>query len=87
MSSYATPSPSFRVAKRLYVFRHGSPEAYLDRWWRCCGPRLKTFDVVGEAGREALESDPLDLIARFNRTDDGTMVVPSGYLEAAIVKR
>ena len=33
----------------------------------------------------ALEADLLDLIARFNRADDGTMVVPSEYLEAVIV--
>jgi hypothetical protein len=28
-----------------------------------------------------------NLIARFNRADDGTMVVPSEYLEAVIIKR
>jgi hypothetical protein len=47
---------------------------------------MKSFEAVGEAGREALESDLLDLIARFNRADDGTMVVPSEYLEAVIIK-
>jgi len=29
----------------------------------------------------------LGTLARFNRTDDGTMVVPSEYLEAVIVRR
>jgi hypothetical protein len=42
---------------------------------------------VGEAGRAALETDLLDLIARFNRADDGSMVVPSEYLDAVIIKR
>jgi hypothetical protein len=28
----------------------------------------------------------VDLIGRFNRAEDGTMVVPSEYLEAIIVK-
>lgn len=76
-----------RVEKRNYVFRYRSPEAYVDYWRRYYGPTLKSFEAVGEAGREGLESDLLDLIARFNRADDGTMVVPNEYLEAVIVKR
>ncbi len=48
---------------------------------------MKSFEAVGEVGRAALEADLLDLIARFNRADDGTMVVPSEYLEAVIVRR
>lgn len=73
--------------KRHYVFRYRSPEAYLDYWRRYYGPTMKAFEAVGEAGRAALEADLLALIARFNRADDGTMVVPSEYLEAVIVKR
>jgi len=76
-----------RVEKRHYAFRYRSPEAYLDYWRRYYGPTMKSFEAVGEAGREALETDLFDLIARFNRSDDGTMVVPSEYLEAVIVRR
>ncbi len=76
-----------RTAKRLYVFRYRSPEVYLDYWRRFYGPTLKAFEAVGEDGREALEQDLLQLIATFNRADDGTMVVPTEYLEAVIVKR
>jgi hypothetical protein len=32
------------------------------------GPDEKSFEAVGEPGREALEPDLLDIIARFNRT-------------------
>jgi ubiquinone/menaquinone biosynthesis C-methylase UbiE len=76
-----------RIEKRHYTFRDRSPQAYVEYWRRYYGPTLKSFEAVGEAGREALESDLLDLIARFNRADDGTMVVPNEYLEAVIVKR
>jgi ubiquinone/menaquinone biosynthesis C-methylase UbiE len=75
------------LQKRHFVFRYSSPEAYIGYWRRYYGPTLKAFDAVGEAGRKALEADLLDLIARFNRADDGTMVVPSEYLETVIVKR
>ena len=79
-------STDLRVEKRHYVFRYRSPEAYLDYWRRYYGPTMKSFEAVGDAGREALETNLLDLVARFNRADDGTMVVPSEYLEAVIVK-
>ena len=73
--------------KRHYVFRDRSPEHYIQYWRRYYGPTLKAFEAVGDAGRDALEADLLDLIGRFNRADDGTMVVPSEYLESVIVKR
>ena len=76
-----------RVEKRHYTFRDRSPAAYIEYWRRFYGPTLKTFEAVGEAGRDALEADLLELIARFNRADDGTMVVPNEYLEAVIVTR
>ena len=76
-----------RVEQRHYTFRARSPEAFIEYWRGFYGPTLKSFETVGEAGAEALEADLLDLIARFNRADDGTMVVPSEYLEAVIVTR
>ena len=76
-----------RVEKRHYVFRDRSPQHYIQHWRRYYGPTMKAFEAVGDAGRDALETDLLELIARFNRAEDGTMVVPSEYLEAVIVKR
>ncbi len=76
-----------RAEKRHYVFRYRSPEVYLEYWRRYYGPTMKTFEAVGEAGRAALEADLLDLIARFNRANDGSMIVPSEYLETVIVRR
>lgn len=76
-----------RVEKRHLVFRYASPEAYIDYWTRYYGPTLKAFAAVGDAGRDALRADLLELIGQFNRADDGTMVVPSEYLEAVIVRR
>ena len=76
-----------RVEKRNYVFRYRSAEAWLEYWRRFYGPTMKSFEAVGEAGRTALEGDLLELVARFNQAGDGTMVVPSEYLEAVIRTR
>jgi ubiquinone/menaquinone biosynthesis C-methylase UbiE len=74
-----------RTEKRFYTFRDRSPAHYVDYWRAFYGPTLKAFEAVGESGRAALEADMVDLIDRFNRAEDGTMIVPSEYLEAVIV--
>jgi ubiquinone/menaquinone biosynthesis C-methylase UbiE len=76
-----------RIEKRHYVFRDRSPLAFVQYWRRFYGPITKAFEAVGDAGSGALEADLIDLIGRFNRSGDGTVVVPSEYLEAVIVTR
>jgi ubiquinone/menaquinone biosynthesis C-methylase UbiE len=76
-----------RTTSREYVFRAASPEAYVDDWRRFYGPTMKAFEAVGPDGEAALRADLLELIASANRATDGTMVVPSEYLEAVIVLR
>jgi ubiquinone/menaquinone biosynthesis C-methylase UbiE len=71
--------------KRYYIFRAESPAEYITYWRRFYGPTLKAFEAVGDAGHDALEADILDLIARFNRATDGSMIVPSEYLETVIL--
>jgi hypothetical protein len=51
------------------------------------GPMLKTFVALDEARQDDLTTDLIALFARANKADDGTMVAPSGYLEAVITKR
>ena len=76
-----------RAVKRFYTFRARTPEAWIEDWKRWYGPTLKAFQAVGDAGAPALQADLLELIARFNRATDGTMAVPSEYLETVIVRR
>jgi len=76
-----------RFERRHYVFRDRSPAAFVEFWRRYYGPILKTFEAVGAGGEDALRTDLLELIGRFNRADDGTMVVPSEYLETVIATR
>ena len=84
---FGTRAASMRAERRHFNFRYRSPQTWVDYWRRYYGPTLKAFETVGEEGRAALEADLLENIARFNRADDGTMVVPSEYLEAVIVVR
>jgi hypothetical protein len=51
------------------------------------GPILKAFAALDEQAQRGLRTDLLALIGKMNRAQDGTMVVPSEYLEIVITKR
>jgi len=51
------------------------------------GPVLKAFESLDGAAAAALHTDLKALIAQFNLAKDGTMVVPSEYLQVVITKR
>jgi ubiquinone/menaquinone biosynthesis C-methylase UbiE len=78
---------SIRIEPRHFAFRYRSPEHFLDVFRTYYGPMLKAFAALDEPNQRKLGSDLLALIGRMNRADDGTMVVPSEYLEIVIVKR
>ena len=73
--------------RRQFVFRYRSPQHWLDTFRSYYGPINKAFAAVGPEKEVALADDLLGLAQRFNRATDGTMVVPSEYLEAVIVRR
>ncbi len=77
---------SVKSAQRNFVFRYRSPEHCLEVFRNYYGPVLKTFAALEPAKQQALQDDLLALIGRFNRADDGTMVVPSEYLEIVITR-
>ncbi len=75
---------SIQATEKHFVFRYRSPEHWLDVFRAFYGPVLKIFAALSPDAREALEEDLLRLTAEFNRSGDGTMVVPSKYLEVVI---
>jgi SAM-dependent methyltransferase len=77
---------SVKSSQRTFAFRYRSPQHWLDVFKTYYGPLLKAFGALDSAGQAAFERDVTALIARFNVADDGTMVVPSEYLEVVIIK-
>jgi ubiquinone/menaquinone biosynthesis C-methylase UbiE len=78
---------SIKAESRLFKFRYRSPEHFLDVFKTYYGPVLKAFAALEPAKQEELHNDLHALIVRMNRSGDGTMVVPSEYLEVVITKR
>jgi hypothetical protein len=72
---------------RAFVFRFRSAEHFLDVFRTYYGPVLKAFAALEADAQKALERDIIALVGQFNRSGDGTMVVPSDYLEIVVVRR
>ncbi len=78
---------SIEAPTRHFVFRYRSPEHWLEIFRTYYGPVLKAFAALSEPAQAALERDLIALVERFNKASDGTMAVPSEYLEAVITVR
>jgi SAM-dependent methyltransferase len=78
---------AIETRERHFVFRYRSPEHWLEIFRTYYGPVLKAFAALDASAQAALAADLTALIARFNRSGDGTMVVPSAYLEIVVTKR
>jgi ubiquinone/menaquinone biosynthesis C-methylase UbiE len=77
---------SVKSAQRHFVFRYRSPEHWVHFFKTWYGPMHKAFGALDTAGQATLERDLLALVEQFNRSGDGTMVVPSEYLEIVIAR-
>jgi len=78
---------AIETSPRSFAFRYRSPGHWLDIFKTYYGPVLKTFAALEPTAQAALEGDLEALIDRFNRSGDGSMVVPSEYLEVVIARR
>jgi ubiquinone/menaquinone biosynthesis C-methylase UbiE len=71
---------------RTFVFRYRSPGHWLEIFRDYYGPVLKAFASLNPEARKALEKDLFALLDQNNVARDGTLVLPSEYLEAVITK-
>ncbi len=72
---------------RTFVFRYKSPGHWLEIFRDYYGPVLKAFASLNPEARKALEKDLFALLDQNNLAKDGTLVLPSEYLEVVITKK
>jgi len=77
---------SIAMTPKTFIFRYGSPAHFMDVFRTYYGPVHKAFLALDQPGQVALEKDLLATIASFDTAKDGTMRVPSAYLEIVIKK-
>jgi ubiquinone/menaquinone biosynthesis C-methylase UbiE len=84
---FGVEASSIKAESRNFTFRYRSTEHFLDVFKTFYGPVLKAFAALEPAKQDELRDDLSALIARLNRSGDGTMIVPGEYLEVVITKR
>lgn len=81
------PQATISARTRQFVFRYRSAAHWLDVFRTYYGPLHKAFAALPPPQQAALEADVMELMGRFNRSGDKTLVLPSDYLEVVITTR
>jgi len=69
------------------VFRYRSPADWVEKFRASYVPVMKTFAKLDAGKQRLLTGELLELVTRFNRAKDKTMVVDAEYLEVVVTRR
>jgi SAM-dependent methyltransferase len=72
---------SLAAERRQLVHRFPSTAMWLEFRRTNYGPTMRAYATLDPAGQDALSAGLIEVADRFNRADDGTMVIPNEYLE------
>ena len=84
---FGDAAADIRCERRIYKFRYASPSHFLQVFRDFYGPVNKAFGALDSQGQALLEREIMALLDRLNTAGNASLVVPSEYLEAVIVKR
>jgi SAM-dependent methyltransferase len=75
------------VTRKKVALRARTPMDWVDALRTGYAPVVKASAQLDAARQKVLRSDLLELVARFNRARDSTMVVDADYLEVVVTRR
>ena len=81
---FGSGARAFSTTTREFVFRYRSDVHWLEVFRTFYGPMHRTFAALDAEKQAAFTEDILTLMAAGNRATDGTLVLPSAYLEVII---
>jgi hypothetical protein len=84
---FQASASDIHTTRRDFAFRYLSPEHWIEVFRTWYGPVHKAFAALPPEGQQRLHQDLLTLIAEFNTSGDGTVVIPAEYLEIVITKK
>ncbi len=84
---FSEATHEIRAVRRDFVFRYRSPAHWIEVFRTFYGPLNKTFGALDSEKQTAFTQDLFTLIASRNRAGDGTLVLPSEYLEVVIERK
>ena len=84
---FGRTAKAIRAEPRQFTFRYRSPDHWLEVFRNWYGPVNRAFAAMDDATQAAFTLDIHELMARGNRSGDGTLVLPSEYVEVVIVRK
>jgi ubiquinone/menaquinone biosynthesis C-methylase UbiE len=78
---------TIRTTSRAFTFRYRSPDHWIEVFRTYYGPMTRTFGALDAAKQAAFTDDLRALMQAGNRSGDGTLVLPSEYLEVVVERR
>jgi SAM-dependent methyltransferase len=85
-SLFGASAVSIRATPLMFNFRYRSAAHFIDVFRTWYGPVHKAFAALPAEGAAALEKDLTELLNRMNRADNGSLIVPSEYLEIVVTR-
>ena len=76
-----------QMTKQSFIFRYRSAAEFADTFRAFYGPMTKAFEALDDAGRDSLYRDLVALAEEGNTATDGTLRLPSEYLEIVATVR
>jgi ubiquinone/menaquinone biosynthesis C-methylase UbiE len=80
-------SVEIETRRREFVSRAPSSAFLVEYFAKYFGPTVKTLEALDDEAKVAFRQDFIELGERFNRSDDGTLVLVEEYLEVIARKR
>jgi SAM-dependent methyltransferase len=78
---------ALRVDRRHFVFRYRSAQHWFETFITYYGPTFKAWGALDDAGKESFRSQLVALADAHNTATDGTLTVPSEYVEVVVERR
>jgi SAM-dependent methyltransferase len=75
------------VNRKQFVFRYRSVEHWFETFITYYGPTLKAWGNLDDAGKDSFRTQLVALANAHNTATDGTMTVPSEYVEVIVERR
>jgi SAM-dependent methyltransferase len=84
---FSDTAREIRTTNREFVFRYRSSAHWIEVFRTYYGPMNKTFAALDAEKQAAFTGDLVSLMESRNRSGDGTLVLPSEYLEVVIERK
>ena len=83
---FTASATSIELHPQIFNFRYRNENHFIEYFRQYYGPVQKAYDALGDKSAP-LDHDLRTLLRELNTAQDGTLIVPSAYVDVVIRKR